>query len=45
MHTWTIDDAAQMRELLDLGAHGIVTDRPDILREVLIEREAWPPAA
>jgi glycerophosphoryl diester phosphodiesterase len=45
VHTWTIDDAAQMRELLDLGVHGIVTDRPDILREVLIEREAWPPAA
>jgi glycerophosphoryl diester phosphodiesterase len=42
VHTWTIDDAAQMRELLDLGVHGIVTDRPDILREVLTERGAWP---
>jgi glycerophosphoryl diester phosphodiesterase len=41
VHTWTIDDGAQMRELLDLGVHGIVTDRPDILRDVLIERGAW----
>jgi glycerophosphoryl diester phosphodiesterase len=42
VHTWTINDADQMRELLDLGVHGIVTDRPDVLREVLIERGSWP---
>ncbi|MGW4486261.1 glycerophosphodiester phosphodiesterase [Amycolatopsis sp. NPDC004368] len=41
VHTWTIDDPAQMRELLDLGVHGIVTDRPDLLREVLVERGVW----
>ncbi len=41
VHTWTIDDPAEMRMLLDLGVHGIVTDRPDLLREVLIERGAW----
>ncbi|HWD02490.1 MAG TPA: glycerophosphodiester phosphodiesterase [Amycolatopsis sp.] len=44
VHTWTIDDPVQMRELLDLGVHGIVTDRPDLLREVLRERGAWEPA-
>ena len=44
VHTWTIDDPAQMRELLDLGVHGIVTDRPDLLRDVLVERGAWQPA-
>jgi glycerophosphoryl diester phosphodiesterase len=33
-----------MRELLDLGVHGIVTDRPDLLRDVLVERGAWHPA-
>ncbi|MFR9728413.1 glycerophosphodiester phosphodiesterase family protein [Saccharopolyspora sp. MS10] len=38
VHTWTIDEAAQMRELLDLGVDGIVTDRPDVLREVLGDR-------
>ena len=41
VHTWTIDDPAEMRMLLDLGVHGIVTDRPDLLRGVLIERGAW----
>jgi glycerophosphoryl diester phosphodiesterase len=45
VHTWTINDADQMRELLDLGVHGIVTDRPDVLREVLIERDCWPTVA
>ncbi|MFF0145816.1 glycerophosphoryl diester phosphodiesterase [Amycolatopsis sulphurea] len=42
VHTWTIDDPAQMRALLDLGVHGIVTDRPDLLRTVLRERGSWP---
>ncbi|MBB4683564.1 glycerophosphodiester phosphodiesterase [Amycolatopsis jiangsuensis] len=42
VHTWTIDEPDQMRELLDLGVHGIVTDRPDLLREVLRERGTWP---
>ena len=41
---WTIDDPARMRELLDLGVDGIITDRPDLLREVLISRDAWRPA-
>ncbi|MEC3978276.1 glycerophosphodiester phosphodiesterase [Amycolatopsis sp. H20-H5] len=44
VHTWTIDDPTEMRELLDLGVHGIVTDRPDLLRAVLIERGAWEAA-
>ncbi|MER7113263.1 glycerophosphodiester phosphodiesterase [Saccharomonospora azurea] len=42
VHTWTINDRERMRSLLDLGVHGIVTDRPDVLREVLIERGSWP---
>ncbi|MEU4671381.1 glycerophosphodiester phosphodiesterase [Amycolatopsis sp. NPDC023774] len=44
VHTWTIDDPVQMRALLDLGVHGIVTDRPDLLRDVLVERGVWPQA-
>ncbi|MEU6641683.1 glycerophosphodiester phosphodiesterase [Saccharomonospora sp. NPDC046836] len=42
VHAWTINDKDQMRTLLDLGVHGIVTDRPDLLRDLLVERGSWP---
>ena len=38
MHTWTVNERADMHRLLDLGVDGIVSDRPDILNEVLRER-------
>lgn len=41
VHVWTIDDAATMHRLLDAGVDGIVTDRPDVLKHVLHEREQW----
>ena len=42
VHVWTVDDATRMHELLDMGVSGIMTDRPTVLREVLIERGQWP---
>ncbi|MDP9091890.1 MAG: glycerophosphodiester phosphodiesterase [Actinomycetota bacterium] len=40
---WTVNDAPTMQRLLDAGVDGIITDRPDILREVMIARRQWPP--
>ena len=41
VHLWTIDDPAEMRRLLDLGVDGIMTDRPAVLKQVLVERGQW----
>jgi glycerophosphoryl diester phosphodiesterase len=39
LHVWTVNEAEPMVELLALGVDGIVTDRPDILNDVLEERD------
>ena len=42
VHVWTVDDPALMGGLLDRGADGILTDRPDLLRDLLRARGTWP---
>ncbi len=39
VHVWTVDDPGRMMYFLDLGVDGIVTDRPDLLAEVVAGRE------
>lgn len=40
---YTVNERAHIRALLDLGVDGLMTDRADLLREVLIERGQWGP--
>jgi len=44
VHYWTINDPAEMRRLVLLGADGIMTDRPDLLRAALtgLDRTGQP---
>ncbi len=50
VHVWTgeensqwvsIDDAESMHTLLDMGVDGLITDRTDVLKDVLVRRGQW----
>lgn len=41
VHVWTIDDPDEMRLLLARGVDGLMTDRTDILKDVLRESGQW----
>lgn len=41
VHVWTIDDRAEIDRLLDLGVDGIMTDRPQELKDALTARSLW----
>jgi glycerophosphoryl diester phosphodiesterase len=38
IHLWTVNERYEMEKFLDLGVDGIITDRPDILNEVMEDR-------
>ena len=35
VYTWTVNDADRMRELIDMGIDGLITDVPDLARSVV----------
>jgi glycerophosphoryl diester phosphodiesterase len=41
VHVWTINERAEMEHLIDLGVDGLISDRTDVLRDVLVERGLW----
>jgi glycerophosphoryl diester phosphodiesterase len=41
VHVWTVNAPSDMRRFLDMGVDGVITDRPDILKEILVERGQW----
>lgn len=41
VHVWTVDEREEMERVLDLGVDGIMTDRPTLLKEVLVTRDQW----
>lgn len=41
VHVWTINEEPEMRRLLDLGVDAIMTDRVELLKNVMLERDEW----
>ncbi len=42
VHVWTVNDPIEMEAYLDMGVDGIISDRPDLLRDLLMSRGQWP---
>lgn len=41
VHVWTVNRVEDMSFYLDIGVDGVITDRPDLLRALLVERGEW----
>jgi len=41
VHVWTVDEPDEMAYLIELGVDGLITDRTDVLKDVLTERGIW----
>jgi glycerophosphoryl diester phosphodiesterase len=41
VQVWTVNDGASMVRLLDMGVDALMTDRPTLLRDILMKRGDW----
>lgn len=41
VHVWTVNERAEMERLIEAGVDGLVSDRIEVLAEVLAERGLW----
>lgn len=41
VHVWTVDEPEEIGQLVDMGVDGLITDRTDVLKDVLITRGLW----
>lgn len=41
VQVWTVNERDEMARLLDLGVDGLMTDRPTLLKDLLVERGRW----
>tara|TARA_Y100000996_G_scaffold164568_1_gene127832 strand:- start:65 stop:334 length:270 start_codon:yes stop_codon:yes gene_type:complete len=39
VHVWTVNDRDTINYLIDVGVNGIVTDEPELLMEIMKERD------
>jgi glycerophosphoryl diester phosphodiesterase len=45
VHVWTLNTREEIEHALDLGADGVMTDKIELLRDILTERGQWHPRA
>jgi glycerophosphoryl diester phosphodiesterase len=41
VHVWTIDESGQMNSLIKMGVDGLMTDKPSVLKSVLVEQNLF----
>jgi glycerophosphoryl diester phosphodiesterase len=41
---WTVNEPRQIKKMLDLGVDGLISDRPDLVREAMVERSMALPS-
>lgn len=41
LHVWTLNDESDINLALDVGVDGVMTDRPRLLKEVMVSRGLW----